>query len=627
MLGRPVALGARLLLSSALVLQLVACKGDEQPPTPAPAEPDPKAATDPVDEGARVAETAPTAIEPPPVEAAPTYAMGLDPLLDLVPAGQRDFVIVRDPRGLVDTLGAVLALQAAGLEHVAPKMPDLRPDELASAIRVMKGISTLFDGTSIDLDKGMLVLSQEGERAAVVYAAREPDALPTRVAALTGEKVEASCTTFEAAPGYVGCTDGGGPPPTLEPGKASAELRADLSRTFPNFDLERANVVARIGDGEGGVAFTLESVGAEIVLNVAVPRAADVTAVLGPGTPDLLALVPAGGSFVWVHASEQGRAALAASTPAMMAGVPPSLSGQALFGMLTKPRAMALVAGLKDPAPLTGLLSLAQMQLDGVPKTLPDGTTLEVQMKDLEEGGSKIKALRATFGGTPAIEQMKAVGFAPEAHAFVGPSLAGLTIGADEAAIRALAARTLGGPGEALLQRLPTALVRDLAASRVSGMMHLPLDGISTQAFAKVMEAVGSNMPPGPVGLDPTIAARAIMTTLGPLSSLTVWLRHDEQAVTARIAVQLIGDPATDEGRDALAAATALVEGKDSEGSFAALVEKYAGSSRASSYRIRAGQEPDAAIGGAFMVGVAATVAIPALTRYVERAKAAAIAP
>ena len=142
--------------------------------------------------------------------------------------------------------------------------------------------------------------------------------------------------------------------------------------------------------------------------------------------------------------------------------------------------------------------------------------------------------------------------------------------------------------------------------------IHLPLDGFHSPQVLELVErlapATDDDLPPG---MTPLQTAKAGLSMMSPVSSVSAWVGSPKQRLVVHAAVSLIGDPRTEEGRAALATLAEVVAGSDPAVAWSELATRHAGSARVTSYETRAGKHADAVFATAvmFMVLMASTQA------------------
>jgi hypothetical protein len=589
-----------LLSLSMLVGSVPACNGGDKADSP------PTSETKAVDTKSKAdgAKTPPSTgleatIEPPPQADLPTFPGAFDPLLNLVPKGDRTFVAIRDPKRAIAALRLLTAVQGDGLVTLLQGF-GLDETQAKLAADTLIGITGVLDGTPIQLDEGIVVLPEQGS-GALVYASTEPDALPKAVGAAL--KTETKCGPLEA--GFVVCGEGD-TAPSFAPAKAAEKRKKEVASGLVGLSLDRALIAGRVKLPTGEVvSMSVEPYAGQAVFNFTLPPQVAGARQLGPRDPALLGLFDVGSAFAWGNVGEQGLARMTKRVPPLAAGAMASLSGEFVFGTAGATPGFLAALGVKDPGPLRSTLALLQGQVNDLPETLPDGTKVMVESRELKLESGPLATIYGSVEQNEALQPLRNAGMRPDAYLFVADRFAGAHLGGTEDAIKALATDTDVGPPKELLDSLPEAAVADLAATKVSFLAHLPLDGISTDAFREQIDAVVTSVGKGSA-VDAKVLLDGLVRALAPLSSITIWVRHEGPSMTLRIAVQPFGSMATEEGKEASAAVSEFLAGKSAQDVFGALASAHGESKRFSSYEIRAGKQPVKANNSIFMVLVIA---------------------
>jgi hypothetical protein len=497
-------------------------------------------------------------------------------------------------------------------------------DAVTDVARVLDGYTGLqaaMRGPDFARDKGMVVTQVSG-KGVVIYGTSKPDALPTllRTLGAEGDDMPDDCKAVDGAEGYAVCAADAETLAKYAPGKAAAAVRATLGERLGAQVVDRANVLAHVAeDPDPGqhVTFAMATTPGLVHFTGGVSKTpAELARYMGSGTSPALGLAAPGSGFYW------GKLEPAAVAGSPMAGEPfvgnviKTLTGEFMLGSLAEPSALVIVAGVTDPAPAGGLVALAGMQAGSLPKTLPDGSGLAVGMETLELGGKSTQVLHATL--TPKGEQaelLAKMGLQPEAWLFASGGYAGVVIGAGKEAVEKIAAHSGAGMGSDAARALPKPLAQGFVDGDVSLAMHLPIDGLQSPQVAEALEKVAAQMPTGE--LPPGVTASQVMSLAramaAPLSGLSVWMGPPKDRLVVHVALSLMGDPRTEEGKAALAAMATVAGGGDPAAAWGDLATRYAGSDRSTAYEARAGKHSDGALASVAMLGVLAGVAGAAL--------------
>lgn len=593
-------------VATTLAVAPLGCRKEEEKATPsdsgsadepAKGEPaDPAKAGDPVPEKKPIVEAPadPSGFGDPAV----SYPAALDDLLGLVPDGESTFVVVRDPSALMSLFGTFVADQVKGLAPLAKVAePEVGAKLEESAAIYAKLGAELAKGV-IDLDKGVVVIDTAD---AVIYGANDPNALPNLLRALGAEKVPNSCAALAAAPGYAVCGDDEAKVKALAPGKKAAELRTALGAALPGFDLERGNFVGRFVEDKQvhfAVATPPGSVHAAIGLADVMGEQAEI---LGVGKPTALGLADPGSAFAWAKLDPSKlEPALQAMGPPMNT-VGATFGGEIYFGGVTGGVPMAFLLGVSDPSPAAGLVSLASLALDQVPKELPDGTKVDVKVTTVQAGSKDVQTLHGKLSGSKNVEKLAELGVLAEGYAFSAGKFAGAVVGSNDAAVKTIAQFEGSGPSQALLERLPPALARVLNEGTATWAVHLPLDGLqSPQMQSQLTEGIAMLPERERSGLEPDAFSNALLSMVAPLSSVSAWMTHPENARVLHVSVEGFADDSTAKGKAAREAVAKVTVGEDRKATYAALAQQFDDPR----FKARTGEDPTAlrsAVSGAFM--------------------------
>lgn len=624
-----------LVLVPSLVLGAGACSKPESEAKPAPAA-EPKAgegaeakAGDPKTEVA--AKPAGEAVKEPTgasnpalaatvaamIEAETSYPTALDPLLDLVPAGSPVVMVVRD----VDDL---LAVADATLGPVDPAMRTFAAaaggDAVTDVARVLDGYKSLqgaMRGPDFALDKGLVIAEVAGE-GVVIYGTSNPNAMPTMLRALgaEGDDLPDDCKAVDGAAGYAVCASD---PETLAkyaPGKAAAVVRATLGERLGAKEVDRANVLVHMAkepDPTKHVTLAMATMPGLVHFTAGLTKAPEeLGRFMGTGASPALGLVAPGTAFTWVKLDSTAITEQAKSQEMIVRNVLGTLTGEVMMGTLADPAALVLLAGVTDPAPAGGLVALAGTQTAMVPKELPDGSSLELGVETLMIGGKDTQVLHAKL--TPkgeAAAMFGTMGLLPEAWLFAVGGYVGLAFGGDKTVVEKIAAHSGAGMGPEAVRALPKPLAQGLVDGEVAMAMHLPIDALQSPQIAEAFEQVATQIPASdlPPGITPSQVMTLARSVMAPVSGLSVWMGPPKDRFVVHVAVSLMGDPRTEEGKAALGAMATVAGGGDAAAVWGELATRFAGSDRVTAYEARAGKRSDGAVAAAAMLGVVAGAA------------------
>src|SRR5690606_32109694 len=124
--------------------------------------------------------------EPAPVEPIPVeeLATGLDLMLELVPAGSDQYVIVRDATVLADYAeeamrfvdGPLEKLSTSKLASTSTEL-SMASSQLAAAKPKMEAMKAAIDASGVDLKEGVGIIPKSGGHDYVVFHAADPNAM------------------------------------------------------------------------------------------------------------------------------------------------------------------------------------------------------------------------------------------------------------------------------------------------------------------------------------------------------------------------------------------------------------------------------------------------------------------
>lgn len=541
-------------------------------------------------------------------------------MLDLVPADSEQFVVIRDLNEVLDEsqwmLGAIRAPLLRAMEL------DGKPDE--DAVRIVRDFDALrgkFATSGIDFDRGVAVIGNVLGSDVIVFSSANPEALNELFTALGGspsgsgaERREAKmkCTTVADAAGFAACAEkDDGTLAKYKPAKAAAALRTELSKKMAGVDLEQANVVGRWHDAVRGdtTAFAISTAPGLLEVHLATKLAVDFEGFTATGPSPALALAPKGSSFVWGRFAPAFAADQAKSAPALVGNVVATLTGEYFVGSTVDPALVALV-GVTDPGPAAALVPMFSLVQDQVPKSLPDGTALEMKVESIDPGtGTGVQTLHA-IGTGPRADLFAKLGLVQEGVAFVAGKYGAIAVGIGTNLVSRIAAFD-GGAGEApIASVLPADLATALRDGKASLAVHLELDGMQNPVLGDAIATTLGELPPTPAGKPTPKDLLDVATGLiAPLSSLSVWTTRDGGPSIVHVAMRSFGDPASDEGKAAHAGVVEIAAGtRDAKTVYGELVGRYPSSPRAFAYRARAHGRAAAvapAMGGVVLAGAA----------------------
>jgi hypothetical protein len=529
----------------------------------------------------------------------PSYPAELDALLDLVPADAESFVVVRDVGSLVHGTLAYAKAQKSSMQALADEMAKSEPadaDGLREALKVFDELGTKLEASGIDLSAGAVIANGKGEDdSLLVYGSAKADALPGMLLALgaKSDEVPQDCAVVASAAGYSVCAKAGAA--AYAPGKKAKDLRARVLAKMPGADLERANVVALFVDDGAEIPVLMETGQGMMHVALAVPDARDeLGKVLQAGKATSLGVIGAGQPFVWAQLSPALLATQSSSAPPMAQPLVKSLTGEVVFGGVAGTRGFLAGVGVSDPAPATGMISLASLGLSEVPKSLPDGTKLDVAIETIEAAGAKVSAIHGKLGAGKHADLLGKMGYTAEAFAFAAGKLAVVAFGSGQDVIESVASAGEKGPSKELLSALPTPLSRALDEGKAAAAIYSPFDALQAGDSVAMLESLADQIQRDDLGkTDPKVAMRLMVDVMAPLSSASAWITDLDQGPVVHVALQGFGVVGTEEGDAAFEALGSIGGGADRKASYSALAKKYSGSARSASYRARAGELGD----------------------------------
>ena len=555
------------------------------------------------------------------VEPRVEYAAALEPLLDLVPGENDYYIALRDP-------AALLRLFDAFVGTAAPSVLKRFEDQanVDDALVVLEEVSKLRDAlieAKVDMDKGVVFLEGPG---ALVYgtASDDPSAIKVALKAVGVKDTDLppSCVAPTAMPGFAACGDDEALLKALTPGKHGASFAAAFKERLTGFDVEQGNALFRLEGPKGPVLAAVSTPPGRMHVVVSL---ADVAEELGKylvaAKPDALGMLTPGAAFIWGKVSLAAFAEQIAQAPGPVKNVTETLTGEMLIGGV-QGTAGAVLVGVNDPFPASGLVSLAALQADTLQAELPPGSTVKVEPVDV--GGSTTQALHVKFAIDEAGQKMvDALKLEPSAYGFSAGQYAGAVIGASEEAVKTVASYK---PKAASMAGVPGNLAAALRSGETAVAFYLPFDALQASVVRETLQAAVASAP-GADFADPKLISAAY-DAVSPLSSVAMWLTHPQKERVLHISVESFADATTDEGKAALAALGKIIAGADSAATYGALASAYPSSPRALRYKVRAGEIEGGigpvAMSASFLLGLVAGVTVPAFLKYIDRSRAAA---
>ena len=604
-----------LAVAAALGLALIGCSKDASP------EPKPIPAT------AKAAPPEPAA--PPRAFDPPTkYTVGVDDLLALLPAQTSAWAVVRDPAGL-------LALAAPWITHGLEPTASLMKDgsdaaHLRRTAETFAAFRKSLAESDVDLDRGLVLFEHEGALA-YVYAGKSATDLDAAWKALNLQGVAApSCAAVEDHAARFVCAHGPKAPTGYAPGKASARYRTEAEPAA--MQLDDANVIGHLdGDDQPFAIATppglLYLAAGPARFETGMPQLA-----LAKGSAEALRVAAPGGAFAWARTTKQEITRQSALAPQIARDVVEAFDGELFVGAVSEPPALAILLGVSDPAPATGLVALAPLQFSG-PTTLPEGTRLTVRPYNVGDEGDYIQTIRAELQPSDALQRLLSTyGAQPEAWAFAAGHYFAAVLGADELAVMRIADDEGGEPTTEVLDALPLPMATALEAGDVGMAIHVPLDVLAAESGRALLGNVAALVPGEDVESDEAQARQeALRRALRPVSSVSAWLQVTKGPPTVHVAIEILGDDRSEDGRDAAVVLADLAAGRAATPLYDGLAAAHGKSPRGVHYRTRAEYEATINLGSAVLVAGFASAVVPQLAarfwNALPRAKTEATPP
>jgi len=549
------------------------------------------------------------------------YAAALEPLLDLVPGSDDHFIALRDPAALLRLFDAFVGTAAPTVLERFSEQADV-----GEALVVLEEISKLRDAlieAKVDMDKGVVFLEGPG---VLVYGTSSDDPSAIKVAlkavGVKDTDLPPTCVAPPAMPGFAACGEDEAVLKALTPGKHGATFVAAYKDRLTGFDVEQGNALFRLEGPKGAV---LAAVSTPPGRMHAVVSLADVAEELGKylvaAKPDALGMLTPGAAFIWGKVSLAAFAEQIDQAPGPVKNVTETLTGEMLVGGV-QGTAGAVLVGVTDPFPASGLVSLAALQADMLQSQLPPGSTVKVE--PVEVGGSTTQALHVKFAIDEAGQKMvDALKLEPSAYGFSAGQYAGAVLGASQEAVKTVSSYK---PEAASMDGVPGNLAAALRSGETAVAFYLPFDALQASVVRETLQAAVASTP-GADFADPKIISAAY-DAVSPLSSVAMWLTHPQKERVLHVSVESFADATTDEGKAALAALGKVIAGSDSAETYGALASAYPSSSRALRYKVRAGEIEGGvgpvAMSASFLLGLVASITVPAFMKYIDRSREAA---
>jgi hypothetical protein len=562
-------------------------------------------------------ETKQAVVEPIPV--APMLT-GLDHMLAFVPDAKNEFMIVRDASVLAEYAeegskffeGPLSAMAAAG--DMPPQLGEAK-GKMDEAKTKMAEIVTAVAASGLRPQEGAALIKLGKDKTLVVFAADNPNAILDLAKTLgADDDGKGKCKAIDGQAGWNVCADDQATIDGYKPGTDAAPIRKVLTDKLPGVDLDESNLLFNIAGDDGklvtGTVATLPGLVHAAIAMPDGPEVAQVTGALSPGAATTLSQVQPGAGFLWARVNPQMLAGLATAdmgnAPPEVATMLKSITGEFVIAGEIDPGGMFIQAGATDTSGMATLITALDAKKGDIPTTIPDikDSKVTVEKTQVQGAGATVDAFHASISGFKEADILKAyAGLNLDAWTFAHDNMITFAVGPDATNVGKLLEGGGAGPSEDTLAALPHQLADGLKANEVSFAMHLPVDFLQGAPLRKVIDAALKDTPEAkPAQIN------AALSFLAPFSSTTVWIAQPSGSTTpiVHLAVQGIGNRATDEGKAALEAARKVAAGGDPATEFGTLASTYGSSPMAFAYHTRAGdQGPGSLVGsgvGALMI-------------------------
>lgn len=573
-------------------------KAPAKPEGGTPAKPDAPAPTTP----------APTA----PPTLAPSYAAALDPLLELVPTGSEQFLVVRDVNEILDDTSWLLTAAAGPISRAIDL--DKTPDEdFRRVVKDFGSIRSAFTDSGIDFDKGFVVVGNGPGSDVLLFASSDPEAFNKLGAKVSGKPSTMKCKALGDPAGFVACAEkDDGSVDKYTAGKSASTWRGELAKALPGVELEEANMLGRWRGDDGPDAIAISTAPGLLEVHVAAPLDPQFVKATAMGPAPALALTPTGGSFIWGRIDRDFMNEQTKTAPGIVGNVVKTMTGEYFFGALGKPGGIVALFGVDDPVPASGLVPMFSLVQDQVPTKLPDGTALKIGVEPVDVDGAAVQTVHAV-ADSPDKELIAKTGLVPEGLAFAAGKYMAVVLGADAKAVAEIAKLDPAAPAT-VLDVLPADMATALRDGKAALAVQLELDGLQNPELRALMMKAAERMPTDPGDPEPKQLVELGLALAAPLSSLSVWVTRHEGVPLVHVALRSFGDPASEEGKAAHAAVAEIDAGtRDAKTVYGELAARYPDSARAFAYRMRAEPTPtavSAAFSGLFLAGVFAALVL-----------------
>ena len=570
------------------------------------------------DEDAKVAEPEPIPVEP--------MHTGLDLMLSFVPDADAEFAIIRDASVLADYYEEGMRFVDAPLKKLAASpqtSSELREVNEAYGVMDTKGKQVIeaLGASGLRLKDGAAIINVDKDPV-MVFAADDPNAVANLAKALGEDDADdMACGPLAGHEGWSVCADDKATLDAYKPAEDPSAVRKALQDKLAAVALDDANVLVHMPSEDA--IFAVTTLPGLVHLAGVFPVDKDVEqglAALEGGETHTLANVQPGAGFAWGRANSalvgMGMAAAAGDAPPEMAKIFETMTGEFMIAGSVDPGGLVFQAGIRDVAPFSKAWELALEASKEAPKEIPEleGSELKIEKVPVNHGTKMADALHVELTGIPEADIVKAfAGLHFDGWAFAANNALTVAVGPNTANVGKL----LDGSGDGIsadtLASLPAPLAEGFKREEVAFAMHLPADFMQGEHLHKLLRAALKNV--SDVDAETVIAGLALTA---PVSSSSMWVEKPAGSgvPVLHMAVQGIGNRATDEGRAALDAAHLVTEGTAPSEAFSPLAAKYESSAMAFAYHTRAGSEgPGSLVGsGVGAMAVAGTIGYAAVS-------------
>ncbi len=560
--------------------------------------------------------------KPEPIPVEPLHT-GLDLMLSFVPDTSSEFMIIRDASVIEEYYEEAVRFLDTPIEKLGAA--DSLPREMKEAstgfeLGRLKGkeIVAALGASGLRLkDGGALIKTSKGKDL-LVFASDDPGAIGKLATALGESKMdEDHCGPLPGVEGWSVCSDDKASLESFKPTEDPSEVRAKLQEKLPGVDLDEANVLADIDIDQGRSTFAITTLPGLVHIAGVFPLDNDgkeMFEALDAGDAKTLANVQAGAGFVWARTKSE---VLSKAMASEMRGSPPeakavfeSFNGEWVLAGSVDPGGLVFQAGIDDAGAFTALWDQALVAAKAAPTEIPElpGSKLTIEKTPIKHGTTVADAMHVAVTGVEEADIVKAfAGIHFDGWAFAANDALTVTLGPDAEHVGKLLDTSGGGPTPDMLSSLPPPLAAGFKRKEVSMAIHMPADFLQGKHLHAIVNAALKNVPEA----KPEVLLAAA-SMLAPISSGSIWFEQPEGAEqpVIHMALQGIGNRATDEGKAALDAAHKVTEGTDPETAFKPLAEKYDSSAMAFAYHTRAGTEGPGSLVGSGIGAVAVAGAV-----------------